>query len=542
MAKKDFRVVQKSVARSAKKSPDAPFEGVPEDFVGIKDNIAYFPENTSSARTFSFSTYYNQGYDEVLKICQDCIEKLLIQAFKTNQKTYSYVTIISYCNSGLTKFFDYCSLVQAGLGHQMTAGDINKTVLIEFISYLKSLDVSPGAQKTYYNRAKHVLINAHRQGRLPLIDIKSLFPKNPFPNSNRKAKGQRPLGKNERRQIVRALNTEMKRIYGSDTPMSGFDLSICVLSIGLSTGMNPAPVLTLQADCVQPHPLKSTQRLLVAFKRRGNATQVVSLRQSQDLALIRSVKLNVVDAIDLIVERNADFRKGYSDPKHLLVYQSKGQVRGLTSGMLKANIKLLIERHRLTDDDGKPMTLNMMRLRKTFVNRIWELSGQDPLIAARHGKHTPETANQHYWEAPPEAEAGMRFIGEIRIKNLLETNIENLPKTNTPVAGCRDNIAGHRAPKNGTVCTELLGCFRCKSFVVTDEDLYRLLSFYWAVVRERDTFGAKRWKKYLRHIIRIIDEEIAPKFDAETVKTIREKANREPHPYWRNLDMVRLAK
>ena len=38
---------------------------------------------------------------------------------------------------------------------------------------------------------------------------------------------------------------------------------------------------------------------------------------------------------------------------------------------------------------------------------------------------------------------------------------------------------------------EFLNCFRCSSFVVTADDLHRLLSFYWLLVRERGRIGAK---------------------------------------------------
>ena len=72
--------------------------------------------------------------------------------------------------------------------------------------------------------------------------------------------------------------------------------------------------------------------------------------------------------------------------------------------------------------------------------------------------------------------------------------------------------------------------------VVTKEDLYRLFSFYWLIVYEREQIGAKRWRKYFAHIIRIIDRDIVPKFDADAdyVSTIRAEAQANPHPFWKN--------
>ena len=77
--------------------------------------------------------------------------------------------------------------------------------------------------------------------------------------------------------------------------------------------------------------------------------------------------------------------------------------------------------------------------------------------------------------------------------------------------------------------------------MVTGDDLYRLFSFYWAALRNYDTFGGKRWTKYLKQVIRLIDEEIAPRFDETLLSEQREKAKDSPHPFWRDLSMARMA-
>lgn len=519
--------------------------GVSTNVTAIAPNTmrVHFPENVTNVRTFDFTPYYGQGFDAITSVCQATIEKLIQQSIDTQQAAITITTIINYCYSGLKHFFGFSTLWRAGVNGESQCVDITPDMMKEYLHYLKALGIGYLSQKTVYSTTKSVLIAAHSQGYFQHADIKHFFPKNPFPNANRKSKGQKPLTRAETRQLVLALKSEMTRILSSNEPLSSFDLTVCVLGIGLATGMNPAPVLSLPTDCIQPHPLKQNQRLLVAFKRRGNNTQVVSLRESQEIALLRSVKLHVANIIEMIIARNASLREHYRNPKQLLVYRSnssacKGAIKALTKDNMTVKVGILIEKHQLTDDDGRPMRLNMMRLRKTFVNRIWELSGQDPLITARYGKHTPEISQRDYMVAPPEAETNMRFIGEARIEHL---RVRYGSTENTPISGCKDNKYGHRAPKDGSVCTKTLDCFRCKSFVVTEEDLYRLFSFYWAAVRERNSFSLRSWNKYLRHIIRIIDEDIAPQFDEEKVTAAREKAKTTPHPFWRNLTMVRMA-
>ena len=510
-------------------------------------SIISFPENAGSNRSFDLSPFYDQGYNPIVIACQRAISYLLEQSIKTKQANLSVITITSYCNNGIKYFFDFCTIFKVSISRDMTLEDITPSMIVQYIHYLKGLDIASTSQKTRYFFTKAPLVACITQGYFPHTNKKELFPKSPFPNNHKKGKGQSALTKDEKKQVIVALSREMKRIYGEDSTLTTFDLTVCVLAIGLSSGMNPTPVLELPVDCIQPHPLMSDRRLLVAYKRRGNSTQVFSLRRSDDVALLQSVKMNVADTIELIVERNKALRSEYTDPSRLLItynqnLKEKSTPKALTSNALTHSIKDLINLYNLVDDDGKPMKLNMSRLRKTFVNRIWELSGQDPLIAARTGKHSVSVANQHYWEAPAEAEQNFKLLGEIRVKNLLDKNVVSMPKENTPIAGCKDIRHGDLAPKNGSICTEILGCFRCKSFVVTEDDLYRLFSFYWAVVRGHETFGINKWKKFLRHIMRIIDENIAPQFDQITVKYIRDKAQTSPHPYWRNLDMLRMSR
>jgi len=78
--------------------------------------------------------------------------------------------------------------------------------------------------------------------------------------------------------------------------------------------------------------------------------------------------------------------------------------------------------------------------------------------------------------------------------------------------------------------------------VITGDDLYRMYSFYWAMIRARNNFGHKTWKKYLRHIVCVIDKNISPQFPVNDIAAVKEKAKTNPHPYWINLDMLRIGR
>jgi hypothetical protein len=183
----------------------------------------------------------------------------------------------------------------------------------------------------------------------------------------------------------------------------------------------------------------------------------------------------------------------------------------------------------IKDEDKQTIHVTLSRIRKTFTNGIYELSGENILVAAKAAKQSGTGTIDYYLEAPEQSKRNIGLLGEIRVKNLTSDT------QNTPTGQCKDPLNGDKAPKNGKTCADFLGCFRCKSFVITGDDLYRLYSFYWAIVRNRDSFGRKEWKRYLRNVMTIIDTEVEPAFIEKGMlshlQAERERAKVSPHPY-----------
>jgi len=109
----------------------------------------------------------------------------------------------------------------------------------------------------------------------------------------------------------------------------------------------------------------------------------------------------------------------------------------------------------------------------------------------------------------------------------------------TPVGRCSDNKHGEFAPKHaGAMCQSFMNCLRCRNYVVTGDDLWRLFSFYWRVLNERGRVSKRRWERHLAHIPRVIDRDVVQDglvrkvFTKEQVDAARERARREPHPFW----------
>ena len=221
---------------------------------------------------------------------------------------------------------------------------------------------------------------------------------------------------------------------------------------------------------------------------------------------------------------------------------SAGTVTSLVEATLSYAIKALAKKYDLKDEDGKPVVINISRIRKTFINGIYELPGGNILRAAKAGKWKGSEMVDRYLVASDESKLNLGRGMEIRVLEL--TSQPDIKPT--PTASCKDPINGDRAPKNGSPCLEFLACFRCKSFVVTGDDLYRVYSLYWAIVRSRDTFGRKEWKRHLSNVMAVIDEELEPAFIKQGMESHlqaeKERARTNPHPYWTNLDMLRIGK
>ena len=499
--------------------------------------VVILPMNSANnIRNLDFTKYYGNGCDVLVYACQRVLEGMARSCTESGGKSVGPTTIVTYFQNGLSVFIPFCATMASALGRELRLDDIDREFMDQFLAHLRQSFASPTYQKNRYNHTKSVLKVMVQSGWI----AKDIFPRNPFPNSNRKLKGLTALSEPERLSVMQALKTDMRAIFRGSGPLNAKELTVCLLAITARTGINPTPAIELLTDCLQPHPIKADRYVLVSFKRRGSNTHIQSLRRVADVESMVSALPDVARIIDLLVKRNAAIREASPYPNYLFVYESRGGSSNgkkihLNNVNLFRGINVFLDDHQLKDADGRPVKLNVMRLRKTFENRLFTLSGQDPFLTAKLCGHTPKVSNDHYLEAPETAEKDWRLMGEIRNEELLNyAKVAPLPTQNTPVARCRDTLHGEQAPKNGEHCQKFLACFRCRSFVVTGDDLYRVFSFYWALIRMRHTMGASAWKRVYGHIIRIIDQEIAPKFDAELIGLHREQAKVDPHPFWRD--------
>ncbi|GAD32317.1 conserved hypothetical protein [Photobacterium leiognathi lrivu.4.1] len=497
---------------------------------------------------FDFSPYYGKGYDDITNRAFYTAKALLKNTDALTEKTQ-----LSSLRYGFAYFAKYLALFRCATGEDLTQADITPELIEQYLLHLKGSKFAFITQRSSYTKLKSLLTRMKEKGYWSAVgDINlnsDFFPRNPFPNSNKRGGGgQKPLTEYEKRQVVVALKQAIKPIYNKIEPLSGYELTVCLLAVAIQTGINTSPLLNMTTEALSDHPLKDNRKLLTVFKKRGNATQLHNLRKSEELEVVQGIKLDVAYLIEAIIERNAQIREA-TDSDLVFVYETasnggrgvinRGTATSLEGKLLEYNTNKFIEQYDLKDEDGRTMKLNVSRFRKTFINGIYELSGESLLIAAQQAKHSGTGTLDHYLHPPEQSKRNLGLMGEIRVKELTSD------ETRSPVGRCKDPKNGDKAPKDGSFCNDLLGCFRCKSFVITGDDLYKLFSFYWAIIRNRDEFGRKDWKRHLKNVLRIVDEEVVPEFaklgQLQRVAAEKERARTNPHPYWQNLDMLKVT-
>jgi hypothetical protein len=510
------------------------------------NTVVSFGRNASKYRTFDFARWYGSSIDVITYACQRQIERFLAG----QEGILSVATIAAYCVSGLVTFLDYCVLQAIAFERELTLKEVNRNLIDGFLRHLSGQELSTGSQKGYYSKSKSVLMGIGRRGIFPLVTSgdDATFPRNPFPNSNRKAKGETSLSKRERQEFAAALRNAIKPILVNDKPPTNDLLAYALLVVALHTGRNATPLLEMGRKCLRPHPKDDTV-FLVLWKRRGYNTSKVAVQAESKaervLEAMPSVRFNVERLIRRVMALTEPLDSEAPDDLKGRVWlyrsrakSSRDQVTSLSQTVVETAVASLVAEYGLKDSDGNPLRINIARLRKTFANRIFELTNGDLATTAAALGNTPQVADQNYLAPSEESRRNWRFMGELLVEELLTATIGSSYKEN-PLGRCADPVNGQFAPKReGATCMNFMNCVRCKHYAVTAEDLYKLFSFYYRILAERSRMDKRRWSREFAHIPRLIDDYIVAEglrrgtFKLAAVEAARERARTQPHPFW----------
>ncbi|MEZ8609931.1 hypothetical protein AB6D06_22435, partial [Vibrio sp. 10N.239.311.G01] len=265
------------------------------------------PEGGNGAN-FDFTPYYGKGYDDITNRVYYTAKALL-----RNTNAFTEETQRTYLTHGFRYLSQYLEIFRCSVDEDLTQYDITPNLIEQYLMNLKGRDLKYSSQKGIYTCLKSLLVRMKEKGYWSLVSDINLnsdfFPSNPFPNSSKRTKGERPLTSYEKRQVVVALKQAIKPIYQKAEPLSGYELTLCLLAVAIQTGINTSPLLGMTTDSLSDHPLKDNRKLLTVFKNRGKAIQLHNLRKSEQLEIVQGVKLDVAYLIDTIIQLNSPFRQ-----------------------------------------------------------------------------------------------------------------------------------------------------------------------------------------------------------------------------------------
>ncbi|WP_083417780.1 hypothetical protein [Burkholderia contaminans] len=519
--------------------------------------IKFGPQFRGGRAKFDFGRWYGLGIDAITCACQQQIERFLAK----QDAELEILTTHTYCLN--TKgFLNYAALHRTALGRDLTLSDINRTFIDGYIASLNDGRRSILTQKSRYAAVRAVLRTLCDRGLIEEVRVgdDATFPRNPFPGAHKHAKGETPLSKSERSAFAHAVKTEAMRIFDNSPDLTSELFSYVVLTIALHTGRNTWPLLEMGRNCLRAHPKANTQ-FLVLYKRRGHSTTKVAIKADrvdekliESLPSIRpSVARLIVRAIELTEPLCQEAPEHLRDRVWLLripTGPNRGGIKSLSDDQLHYATKALVSKYNLTDTNGNPLKITVGRLRKTFVNRIFEILDGDIVATAAAAGDTVSVVDVNYLRPGEESQKNWKFLGKTLVQELLGGTVGATDRT--PVGQCSDPESGDYAPKrHGEICMSFLNCLRCRNYVVTGDDLYRLFSFYWRILRERSNMPHKRWQRQFAHIVRLIDRDVIEHgitkkiFKRDVVEREKKRAQHNPHPFWHTdtilTDLANLA-
>jgi len=426
--------------------------------------------------------------------------------------------------------------------------------------------LSLSAKKNAYATVKTVLTN--RLKRVPQgVSPELKFPKSPFPKINHLVPKREPYRKGEQDRIVTACNQDLRLIHEQEggALSAAQVLAVHLIVLAMATGRNFQGLLELQRDSLKPHPLKDRE-ILITEKRRSGFPQISSYRVSAPERLtnqeqVLPIPTTVGDHFRWLADHTRYLAEEAVPQDRNFVFlwrvpytgrhpnsTRQGKINRFTQTDARNAIDDFITRHGLVDDQGVRLLISIARCRPTFGSNLYARTHDIRKVQQALGHASAETTARHYVTLPAESERNHVFVGQAMAGwvtgssegkaqvlaadgKIPLANVRELLQGgyNTVVARCKNPFR-----EGGEVCGKYMICFRCPQMVVFEDDLWRMLSFYYKLLAERHKIAPHHWIKTYGWVVKTIDNDITPQFPSDLVEKAKRQAKETPHPAWEN--------
>lgn len=320
-----------------------------------------------------------------------------------------------------------------------------------------------------------------------------------------------------------------------------YDVVGFLVWLSLTTGMEIEALRGLEADC-----LRNPNRGYVEIeyrKRRAHHAQWKRLR-------VRDGGRETPGAVLRLAIKLTERARLHSGSSKLWVTWKP--LRLSPPKKLETCVAAFIEKYRIVDDDGKPLALNLSRLRKTQKADWYKRTGGQ--LENFAVGHTVAVAANHYADIPALRHLHEQTIAEaltdamapaLRPRIVLPEEEARLrtsaDKTGLPVppekigslldgeqdlwlAAC-GNFRASPFDREGEPCpTPFWGCLECTNAVITARKLPALIAFQAFMDEQRDALSPDDWNQKFDRPYRRIAEQILPVFAPSVVGNARVEA------------------
>jgi hypothetical protein len=327
---------------------------------------------------------------------------------------------------------------------------------------------------------------------------------------------------------------------GIEVPHRGFhllptDLAAFLILLSLETGMEAESLIRLKADCLC-NPTKGYVEIAYHKRRaRGSEWKRLRVRDGSSATPGGLIRLAIA-----LTERA---RRHLETDRLWVLWTVTGLRHAAEDG--PHGVDAFAARHGLRDDDGKPLRLNLSRLRKTHKAEWYRRTGgqmeqfavgHSVAVAARHYAEIPALAHIHdaaLADAFNDALDAARIVPGPETAATVDARPEEMPGSDGAaarpdphpqdlwLARCGNFFASPFGAEGKPCPTPFWGCLECRNAVISEAKLPALLAFQSFMADQRSALHAEDWTAKFARAYARITHQILPSFPPQVVDAAR---------------------